>query len=126
MKSLIKLLILFAAFAVCSAAQAQNVIINNNTPLGGGQADFHYNGGCPTVSVPLVMYGTSSNGSTCTIANFDNVSITFSDFSCTPAVLVFSVTLTPSVPSYTYTDCSGTPITFTLSFAGTDIIVDIN
>lgn len=130
MKSLIKLLILFAAFAINNVANAQvsvpsNLIVNNNSPLGGGQADFRFNNGCPTVSVPLVT-GTSSDVSSCIVSNFNDVYITFSDFSCSPSVLVFSITLTPSTPSYTYTDCSGTPILFSLSFVGFDIVVDIN
>lgn len=130
MKSLFKLLILFAAFTLGNAANAQvvitpsNLIVNNNTGISGGQTDFHFNP-CATETLPLIAYGTTNGASPCPTGNLVDVVVTFSDFSCSP-VLIFSVALTPASPSYTYTDCAGNPITFTLTITATDIIVDIN
>lgn len=130
MKSLFKLLILFAAFALGNAAKAQvaippsNLIVNNNTGISGGQTDFHFNP-CATVTSPLVPYGSTADVSPCPTMNLVDVVVTFSDFTCSP-VLVFSVALTPASPTYTYTDCAGNPITFTLTITPTDVIVDIN
>ncbi len=133
MKSTLKLLILIAMVAIGGNLSAQvtlindGLIVNNNTPLANGTVDFNYVGGCGPISFTLPPFTTQMQKPVpCLMGNFSSVVITFSDLSCTPAALVYTITLDAVTPNFTYTDCMGIPRLFSLTFAAPDIIVDIN
>lgn len=120
---ILKILILFAAIAFAQQAEAQNVHVINNTPFS-GDASFDYPGGCGSVFLSFPPSSTAT-GAGCNPFNFQLVVVTIQDFFCSPP-MSFSVTLTLGAPTQTYTDCSGTVRTFTLSSAWPDYFVTIN
>lgn len=124
MKAL-KFLILLAAFAFTNQLSAQQVIVNNNTNIS-GNADFHFTMcGVGVVNVPINPFVSNSDPYPCPSTSFDHVIIDFTDATCAPPQSV-TVFLDAATPSFTYIDCAGNILVFTLSFSGSDIIVDIN
>lgn len=122
MKALKILIPIIAVFVVSLSAKAQTtypLTVINNTPYV-SSADFVFS--CGTTFVSCSPY--SSNSGTSCSGTFDNVTVLITDATCTVPT-DYSVTLTTTNNSDTYTDCNGNPRTFNLSSGSTyEVTID--
>jgi hypothetical protein len=126
MKAL-KLIIIALLVFTGEKLMAQNIIINNNTWLAGGSADFFYNPPCTNFVVPFVPFSSTAVPYVCA-ANPTMAIVIFNDPSCTTPPNPFTIAL-PTAPlpfSTTYTGCNGVIYTFKIDHVGSDWVIDIN